>query len=164
MGRPVSSFIIMFPGFFEASLRLFILQFSLLIPLLAFCYALYRLFGGAVRASILITYFLLIYVLSHKAIDVSVYWSSAVHTYQTGIAFLFLGVVLIIKARSRTGAVVGILFVFLAAGCNQLIAVVSIIVYFVAFFWLLYRRSFIELLLIPVCLFFVYVILFEAGG
>ena len=164
MGRPVSSFIIMLPGFFEVSSRLLILQFSLLIPFLAFCYASYRLFDGVARASILVIYFLLIYILSHKAIDVSVYWSSAVHTYQTGIAFLFLGVVLIIKARSRTGSVVGILFVCLAAGCNQLIAVASIIVYFVALCWFLYKRRFIELLLIPVCLFLVYVVLFEAGG
>ena len=132
MGRPVSTLLIAAPSFFSSYPQYIILRIFLILPFLITIAAFGLL---SMHKSIFNPYRFIMYAVLGSGLfysgipDLSsfLYWSSAAHTYHSGLAFLALGSsILIIKERACfiSGALL-----ILSIGCVQLNFILVPLVY-----------------------------------
>ena len=131
MGRPISSAITMLPGFSDdAFVRRIILQVTLIVPIATYFAAFFYL-GQSTRKlthriGISIVCTVVLYSL-FSDFSSSVYWSSAVHTYQTSVSFMFLGFVLSLNDDKEPLSFKSTICYLISAGCVQLSALFVLI-------------------------------------
>lgn len=123
MGRPVSTLLIAMPSFFGNYPQHLILRIFLILPFLIMiaAFGMLSLYRSNFELGRCILFAVLGSSLFYSGLpDISsfLYWSSASHTYHTGLAFLALGSVILI-VRERV-CIYSIIFLALSIGCVQI--------------------------------------------